>query len=86
MGKPSLDSQFWNSFEFHSAGGTAELPRGLAETKVIDQSAPERKYADCAPKAHKQCQMWLAENNFLRCDQEQVGKSCKMIIQRTRHA
>lgn len=60
---------------FHSAGGAAELPRGLTETKVIDQRAPERKYADCAPKAHKQSQMCEAENNFLRCDQkEEAGK------------
>lgn len=52
------------SFKFHSAGGVAELPWGCTETKVIDQRAPERKYADCAPNAQKESQMLMAENNF----------------------
>lgn len=66
------------SAEFHSAGGAVEMPQGRTETGVIDQRAPEWKYADCEPKAPKQSQMW-ERNNFLRCDQEkkEIGKGSK---------
>lgn len=50
MEKPSSDTL---GFEFHSAGGVAELPRGSTETKVIDQRAPERKNMQTVHQTHK---------------------------------
>lgn len=73
MEKLSLDTQSFDTVSL-SRRRCWVAPGGFTETKVIDQRVPERKYADYAPKAQKQCQMWVAENNFLRRDQEHASR------------
>ncbi len=65
--------------EFHSAGGTAELPWGLTETNVIDQ----RENMQTVQQKHTNKTRCGMKKQLFKTGSEkkEVGRSSKVFIQ-----